>query len=80
MNLDPKLREKLINESRKPFKGIRRVIWIALTASAGIGLLIMGFRLISGENVLFKDFGIQITAFLLFLSLLVFDSPKGEED
>ncbi len=79
MNLDPKLRAKLLKESRNPYKGIRRVIWIALAASAGIGLLIMGFRLISGENVLFNDFGIQITAFLVFISLFVLDKPKGEE-
>ena len=60
MNLDPKLREKLLKESRNPFKGIRRVVWIALTASAGIGLLIMGVRYTSGETVLINDFGILI--------------------
>ncbi len=80
MNLDPKLREKLLKESRNPYKGIRRVLWIALAASAGIGLLIMGFRLISGENVLLNDFGIQISAFLLFFFLFVLDRPKGEEN
>ena len=78
MNLDPKLREKLLNESRNPFKGIRRVIWIALTASAGIGLLIMGLRYTSGENVLFNDFGIQLIAFLIFLTLSILDRSKGE--
>ncbi len=78
MNLDPKLREKLLKESRNPFKGIRRVVWIALTASAGIGLLIMGFRFISGENVLLNDFGIQIIAFLVFLSLCLLDRSKRE--
>ncbi len=78
MNLDPKLREKLLNESRNPFKGIRRVVWIALTASAGIGLLIMGVRHISGETVLRNDFGIQISAFLLFMSLTILDRSKIE--
>ena len=76
MNLDPKLREKLLNESRNPFKGIRRVIWIALTASAGVGLLIMGFRYTSGETVLFNDFGIQLIAFSIFLTLTILDRSK----
>ena len=78
MNLDPKLREKLLNESRNPFKGIRRVIWIALTASAGVGLLIMGLRYSAGENVLFNDFGIQLIAFLIFLTLCILDRSKGD--
>ena len=78
MNLDPKLREKLLNESRNPFKGVRRVIWIALTASAGVGLLIMGLRYTSGENVLFNDFGIQLIAFLMFLTLCILDRSKGK--
>ena len=73
MNLDPKLREKILKESRNPFKGVRRVIWIALTASAGIGLLIMGFRYSAGENVLVNDFGIQLIAFCLFLTLCILD-------
>ena len=76
MNLDPKLREKLLKETRNPFKGIRRVIWVALTASAGIGLLIMGFRYTSGENVLVNDFGIQLVAFSLFLTLCILDRSE----
>ncbi len=78
MNLDPKLREKLLNESKNPFKGIRKVIWIALTASAGIGLLIMGLRSLAGENVLFNDFVIQLSAFLIFLTFIVLDRTKSE--
>ena len=78
MNLDPKLREKLLNESRNPFKGVRRDILFALTASAGIGLLIMGFRYTAGENVLINDFGIQLIAFLIFLTLCILDRSKDE--
>ncbi len=73
MNLDPKLREKLLKESRQPFKGVRRVIWIALSASAGIGLLIMGIRFSTGETVQMNDFIIQVLAFLLFGTLFYFD-------
>ena len=78
MNLDPKLREKLLKESRNPYKGIRRVIWMALTASAGIGLVIMGFRYTAGENVLVSDFGIQLIAFCLFLTLFILDRSEKE--
>ncbi len=78
MNLDPNLRKKLLNESRNPFKGIRRVIWIALSASAGVGLLIMGFRYTLGENVFLNDLGIQLIAFFIFLTLSILDSSSNE--
>ena len=78
MNLDPKLREKLLNESRNPFKGVRRVIWVALATSAGIGLLIMGFRYTTGESVLFNDICIQLIAFTIFITLTILDRSKTE--
>ncbi len=77
MNLDPKLREKLLNESKNPFKGLRRVIWFALTASAGMGLLIMVIRSLSGENILFNDISIQVIAFLVFCTLIILDRPRS---
>ncbi len=77
LNLDPKLRKKLLNEVKKPFLGIRRVIWISLTGSAGIGLLIMVLRFASGETVLINDLGIQVLAFFIFTMLIVFDRPKN---
>ncbi|MDP6852302.1 MAG: photosystem II assembly family protein [Prochlorococcaceae cyanobacterium ETNP1_MAG_8] len=49
MNLDPKIRKKLLQESKTPFRGLRRVVWVALSASAGMGLLIMGIRFASGK-------------------------------
>ncbi|AAQ00694.1 MULTISPECIES: DUF3493 domain-containing protein [Prochlorococcus] len=78
MNLDPNIREKLLQESRNPFRGIRRVLWLALSASAGIGLLIMGIRSFAGENVLKNDLIIQITAFVLFASLVLIDRSKND--
>ncbi len=75
MNLDPKLRAKLLQESRQPFKGIRRVVWVALSSSAGVGLVIMAIRSFSGETVLINDFVIQIGAFLLFSTFFVLDKP-----
>ncbi len=78
MNLDPKLREKLLKESRQPFKGIRRIIWIALCGSAGVGLIIMAMRFSAGETVSIDDLEIQIVAFLLFSALLIFDRSKED--
>ncbi len=73
VNLDPKIRKKLLQESRTPFRGLRRVLWVALSASAGMGLVIMGMRSISGETVLINDIVIQLVAFFAFSSFLVLD-------
>ena len=78
LNLDPKLREKLLKESRNPFRGIRRLTWALLMTSAGLGLLIMVIRLFSGDHVLRTDLGIQIIAFLVFVTLTVFDRSKAD--
>ncbi len=73
--LDPALREKLLRESKKPFAGLRRLLWITLFGSAGLGFLIMSSRLFIGDSVTLRDFGIQITALIIFASLLWFDRP-----
>ncbi|ABX09549.1 hypothetical protein P9211_16181 [Prochlorococcus marinus str. MIT 9211] len=78
MTLDPKVRKKLLKESRNPFLGIRRILWISLLGSAGIGLVIMIIRLISGDSVLFGDLGIQITAFLVLGLLTIFDRRRSD--
>ena len=39
--IDPELKKKLLKESQAPFKGLRRVLWIAFTGSAFLGLFIM---------------------------------------
>ncbi len=78
LNLDPKMRDKLLQESRQPYKGIRRVVWIALTASAGIGLLIMSMRFVSGEIIKINDFAIQVLAFVLCTTLVILDSPRED--
>ena len=30
--IDPELKKKLLKESQAPFKGLRRILWIALVA------------------------------------------------
>ena len=78
MNLDPKVREKLLRESRNPFLGFRRTVWGLLFGSAAVGLFIMIFRAIAKQNVLIGDFGIQLAAFFLFGGLIFFDRQKND--
>ena len=70
--LDPQLREKLLKESKNPFKGLLRVVWIALFGSSFIGLFVMSLRSISGHLVPLSDAAIQICAFLFFGFLVFF--------
>ncbi len=78
MPLDPTIREKLLQESKNPYKGLRRIIWLAFFASASVGLLIMGLRYTTGEFVHINDLAIQLSAFFLFGSLVIFDRDKKQ--
>ena len=78
MNLDTKVREKLLKESKTPFLGFRRLIWGALLASATVGLLIMLTKALSGGNLILGDIGIQLLAILIFGGLIFFDRNREE--
>jgi len=80
LTLDPNIRNKLLEESRNPFKGLRRIVWFLVSACAVIGLLIMIARFISGESVLIKDFIIQSGALILFGSLMTFDRDRPDDE
>ena len=75
--LDPALRERLLRESQSPWRGLRRLVWFALFASAGLGLFTMLFRFSAGDSVSINDFAIQAGALLLFSTLLWFDRNRG---
>ncbi len=77
MNLDPKVRQKLLKESKTPFLGLRRLIWAALLGSASLGLIIMLTRVFGGETVPLSDFGVQAVALFLFGGLIYFDRSEG---
>ena len=47
--IDPELKKKLLNETKNPFKGLRRTLWIAFSGSAFLGLVIMLSKFISGR-------------------------------
>ncbi|WP_131595069.1 DUF3493 domain-containing protein [Synechococcus sp. BS55D] len=76
-SLDPDLKERLLRESRTPWRGLRRLLWLAFFASGGLGLFVMGFRGSAGGDVGLSDLGIQIGAVVLFGSLLWFDRDRG---
>ena len=79
-NLDPNLRSRLLKESKNPFRGLRRAVWIALFGSAALGFLIMFSKVITGDIVSFKDFAIQSSALLILGFLLLKDRNKEVED
>tara|TARA_B100001989_G_scaffold210558_1_gene159831 strand:- start:874 stop:1113 length:240 start_codon:yes stop_codon:yes gene_type:complete len=76
--IDPELKKKLLQESQKPYKGLRRILWIAFTGSAYLGLLIMLSKLASGNEFQLNNFFIQIGACLLFPLLLFLDRDKDQ--
>jgi len=74
--IDPELKKKLLKESQSPFKGLRRILWIAFSGSAFLGLLIMLSKIISGGEFQQNNLFIQLGACILFPTLLFFDKYK----
>ena len=74
--IDPELRKKLLKESQNPFKGLRRVVWIAFSGSAFLGLFIMLSKIMSGNEIQQNNILIQLGACILFPVLLFFDRNK----
>ena len=74
--IDPELKKKLLKESQSPFKGLRRILWIAFSGSAFLGLLIMLLKISSGDELQQNNLLIQVGACILFPSLLFFDRNK----
>ena len=77
--LDPAMRARLMQEARTPWRGLRRGLWLAFTASAAVGLATMAMRASVGESVAGSDLGIQVGALLLFGGLLWFDRNSSVE-
>ena len=76
--IDPKLREKLLKETQSPFKGLRRILWIAFSGSAFFGLLIMLSRIASGTELQQENLLIQLGACVIFPILLFLDRNKDQ--
>ena len=74
--IDPELKRKLLKESQAPFKGIRRILWIAFSGSAFLGLIIMLSRISSGNELQQNSLLIQLGACVIFPTLLFLDRNK----
>jgi hypothetical protein len=74
--LDPALRAKLLQEARTPWRSLRRALWLALSASAAIGLATMAMRASSGAEVPGSDLLIQVAALAVFAGLLLVDRSR----
>ena len=74
--IDPELKKKLLKESQSPFKVLRRILWIAFSGSAFLGLLIMFSKIATGGELQQNNLLIQFAACILFPTLLFFDRNK----
>ena len=74
--LDPELRARLLREAKTPWRGLRRGVWVALAASAAVGLATMAMRGAAGSEVASTDWLIQISAVVIFAALLWFDRNR----
>jgi hypothetical protein len=74
--IDPKLKKKLLSESQAPFKGLRRILWIAFSGSAFLGLLIMLAKIANGSELQQNNLLIQLGACIIFPTLLFLDKNK----
>ena len=74
--IDPELKKKLLKDTQAPFKGLRRILWIAFSGSAFLGLLIMLSKISSGSDLPVNNLLIQLIACIIFPTLLFFDRNK----
>ena len=75
--IDPELKKKLLKETQAPFKVLRRILWIAFSGSAFLGLLIMLAKISSGSELQQNNLFIQLGACLIFTTLLILDRHKA---
>ena len=76
--IDPELKKKLLTESQAPFKGLRRILWIAFSGSAFLGLFIMLSKVASGYEIQQNNLLIQLGACTLFPFLFFLDRNKED--
>ena len=76
--IDPELKKKLLKETQTTFKGLRRILWIAFSGSAFLGLLIMLSKIASGGELQQNNLFIQLGACIIFPTLLFIDNDKNQ--
>ena len=75
--IDPELKKRLLKESQTPYKGLRRILWIAFSGSAFLGLFIMLSKIATGSGLQQNNLLIQLAACMIFPTLLFFDRDKN---
>ena len=75
--IDPELKKKVLKESQSHFKGLRRILWIAFSGSAFLGLFIMLSRIAAVNELQQNNLFIQLGACVIFPTLLILDRDKG---
>ena len=75
--IDPELKKKLLRETKAPFKGLRRIIWVACSGSAFLGLFIMLSQMIGGSEIQQNNLLIQLVASILFPTLFYLERDKN---
>ena len=76
--IDPELKKKLLKESQSPFKGLRKILWIAFSGSAFLGLLIMLSKVVNGSQFQQNNLLIQLGACIVFPTLLFLDRNRDQ--
>ena len=76
--IDPELKKKLLKESKAPFKGLRRILWIAFSGSAFLGLLIMLSKIAGGGELKQNNLLVQLGACIVFPAFLFLDRYKDK--
>ena len=75
--IDPELKKKLLKETQAPFQGLRRILWIAFSGSALLGLFIMLSRILAGNEFQTSSLVIQVVASIVFPTLFFLDREKN---
>jgi len=76
--IDPELKKKLLKETKAPFKGLRRVVYIACAGSAYLGLFIMLSQMAAGKEIIQNNLLIQLGACTLFPLLFFLERNKKD--
>ena len=76
--IDPELKRKLLKETQSPFKGLRKILWLAFSGSAFLGLLIMLSTIATGTELQLDNILIQLGACVIFPTLLFLDRNKDQ--
>jgi hypothetical protein len=73
------MKARLLQEARTPWRSLRRALWLALTASAALGLATMAMRSAAGSELASADLLIQVTALVVCGGLLWFDRNRIDD-